>query len=66
MDEYNCGDCNRFYYIDELSGECSKHGCVNCMSKICKYFILNDMRKEDEGNEKDKFKKSSRTRYKKL
>ena len=49
MDEYICGDCERFYYVDEWSGECSKHGCVNCMSKICKDFILNDMRKEDEG-----------------
>ena len=51
MDEYNCGDCARFYSVDEWNGECSKHGCVNCMSKICKDFILNDMRKEDEGNE---------------
>ena len=49
MDEYNCGDCERFYSVDEWNGECSKHGCVNCMSKICKDFILNDMRKEDEG-----------------
>ena len=49
MDEYNCGDCARFYSVDEWNGECSKHGCVNCMSKICKDFILNDMRKEDEG-----------------
>ena len=47
MDEYNGGDCERFYSVDELSGECSKHGCVNCMSKICKDFILNE--KEDEG-----------------
>ena len=49
MDEYNCGDCARFYSVDEWNGECSKHGCVNCMSKICKDFILNDMRKEDDG-----------------
>ena len=42
MDEYNCGDCARFYSVDEYSGECSKHGCVNCISKICKDFILND------------------------
>ena len=50
MDEYNCGDCARFYSVDEWNGECSKHGCVNCMLKICKDFILNDMRKEDEKN----------------
>lgn len=49
MDEYNCGDCARFYSVDEWNGECSKHGCVSCMSKICKDFILNDMIKEDEG-----------------
>ena len=48
MDEYNCGDCARFYSVDEWNGECSKHGGVNCMSKICKDFILEDMRKEDE------------------
>ena len=51
MDEYNCGDCERFYCVDEWRGECSKHGCVNCMSKICKDFILNNMRKEDESND---------------
>lgn len=39
MDEYNCGDCARFYSVDEWNGECSKHGCVNCMSKICKDFM---------------------------
>lgn len=42
MDEYNCGDCARFYPVDEQYGECSKRGCVNCISKICKDFILND------------------------
>ena len=52
MDEYNCGDCARFYSVDEWNGECSKHGCVSCMSKICKDFILNDMIKEDEGEMK--------------
>ena len=44
MDEYNCGDCARFCPIDERNGECSKLGYVNCISKICKDFILNDMR----------------------
>ena len=44
MDKYNCGDCARFYSVDEWNGECSKRGCVNYMSKICKDFILNDMR----------------------
>lgn len=42
MDEYNCGDCVRFCPIDERNGECSKLGYVNCISKICKDFILND------------------------
>ena len=52
MDEYNCGDCARFCPIDERNGECSKLGYVNYMSEICKDFILNSMRKEDEEKRK--------------
>lgn len=49
MEDNVCGDCKRFYPTEEYDGECSKHGMVNCMSNICKDFIVDDMRKEDEG-----------------
>lgn len=38
MSEYLCGDCKRYFGTDEWSGECSKHGMVNCMSNACKDF----------------------------
>ena len=35
-----CGDCERFTPVNEVDGECSKHGYTDCMSfNYCKDFI---------------------------
>lgn len=39
MIEYVCRDCEYYNPIDEQDGDCSKHGCVHCMTRPCKDFI---------------------------